>query len=176
MTSSRLSAGFIGITVVLAASLAEAGDEPESFKATVAVNETLTPTPTPGVLLNTLAGTGKGAHLGRLTLDATETIDFTQFFRPDLFPAPRTLVTSGQLTLTGVGGAKIFATYSGYGVPDPARPGFFNGFATATLTGGTGRFHCAAGTVPFTLDINVAANTEVITFDGHASFECDDDE
>lgn len=147
------------------------GSQP--FRATVDVSEVLTPTSVPGVSDAVLTGTGRGAHLGRLGFAATEVIDFRQFFRPDLYPAPRALVTDGRLTLTAADGDQITATYEGYGVPDPDRPGFFNGFATATLTGGTGRFRCATGTVPLVLDINTATLTEVIKFDGSADLYCD---
>ena len=47
----------------------------------------------------------------------------------------------------------------------PARPGVVNGTALERLTGGTGRFRCAAGFAPFTLEINTATLTEVITFE-----------
>lgn len=153
-----------------AASASPGGAQP--FHAIVDVSESFIPTATPGVFGVVLGGDGTGAHFGALTFAATETIDFGQFFRPDLFPSPRAVVTGGTLTITAANGDQLNATYDGYGVPDPSRPGYFNGYATATLTGGTGRFGCASGTVPFTLDINAAALTEVITFDGTADLFC----
>jgi hypothetical protein len=62
------------------------------------------------------------------------------------------------------------------GLPDPSRPGFVNGTALARLTGGTGRFRCASGFAPFTIDINAATLTEVITFDTRAHLFCPGDD
>ena len=149
----------------------EGGGQP--LRATIDVGESLAPTSTPGVFTVTLGGSGYGAPFGALTFAATETIDFRQFSQPDLYPEPRAVVTDGRLTITAANGDQLTATYEGYGVPDPSRPGFFLGYATATLTGGTGRFQCASGTVPFTLDIDVAALTEVVTFDGTANLYCE---
>lgn len=173
MKASWLSRTMVGLTVLSSAAAASAGaGGQQPFHAVVDVGESFIPTSTPGVFGVVLGGDGVGTHLGRLTFAATETIDFGQFFRPDLFPSPRALVTAGELTITAANGDQLTAMYDGYGVPDPSRPGFFNGYAIATLTGGTGRFGCASGTVPFTLDINSAALTEVITFDGAASLFC----
>jgi hypothetical protein len=159
-----------GLLVVPAAS-ADGGDQ-RRLQATIHVSETLVPTSTPGVLVATLQGTGSGRHLGRLTFTATELIDFRQFGDP-AFPHPRAVVTDGRFTITTGRGDTLTATYDGVGTPDPARPGFVNGVALSQLTGGTGRFRCASGFVPFTLDINSAALTEVITFDSRADLSCD---
>jgi hypothetical protein len=129
------------------------------FRATVRAAETLTPTDQPGVFEVVIAGEGRGNLFGRLTFAATETIDFVS--RPGI-----AVVTDGRFVMTARDGSQLFATYTGTGVPDPDRPGFVLGQATATITGGTGRFEGAAGTVPFALDIDTVTLTEVITFDG----------
>ncbi|MFO0762468.1 MAG: hypothetical protein U0359_38875 [Byssovorax sp.] len=176
MKTTWMTPVLCGLAALLSVSSAGAdkgGAQP--FGATIDVSEQFIPTDVPGVNNVVLDGAGLGAHLGQLTFAATELIDFRQFFRPDLFPSPQAVVTDGEMTITAANGDQLTATYDGYGVPDPSRPGFFNGFATATLTGGTGRFRCASGTVPFTLDINAAALTEVITFDGSANLWCNGD-
>lgn len=150
------------------------GADGQRVQATINVRETFTPTSTPGVLVATLQGTGSGPSLGRLTFTATELIDFRQFGDP-AFPNPRAVVTDGRFTLTTAQGSALTGTYDGVGTPDPARPGFVNGVALSTLTGGTGRFRCAQGFLPFTLDINAAAATEVITINSRATLRCDDD-
>ena len=173
MNRSWFSPAMMGLAVLWSATAASAdagGAQP--FHAVVDVSEAFIPTATPGVFGVVLGGDGSGAHFGALTFAATETIDFGQFFQPDLFPSPRAVVTDGLLTITAAIGDQLTASYDGYGVPDASRPGYFNGYATATLTGGTGRFRCASGTVPFTLDINAVALTEVITFDGAANLFC----
>jgi hypothetical protein len=123
----------------------------------------------------TLSGTGEGQHFGRLSFDATELIDFRQF-GDAAFPNPRAVVTDGQFTITAADGDTLTGTYDGVGLPDPDRPGFVNGTALAQLTGGTGRFRCASGFAPFTLDINAATLTEVITFDTYANLFCPGDD
>ena len=93
-----------------------------------------------------------------------------------MFLNPRAVVTDGQFTITAADGDILTGTYDGVGLPDLSRPGFVNGTALARLTGGTGRFRCASGFAPFTLDINAAALTEVITFDTCANLFCPGDD
>jgi len=85
-------------------------------------------------------------------------------------------VTDGQFTITAANGDTLTGIYDGVGLPDPARSGFVNGTALARLTGGTGRFRCASGFAPFTLDINAVTLTEVITFDTRAQLFCPGDD
>jgi hypothetical protein len=165
-----------GLAVLLYVSVANADDSAwQRLRATIDASEVLTPTTTPQVLTVTISGTGTGWYFRRLTFAATELIDFRQFGEP-VFPTPRTVVTDGQFTITAANGDTLTGTYDGVGLPDPARPGFVNGTALARLTGGTGRFRCASGFAPFTLDINVATLTEVITFDTCANLFCPDDD
>jgi hypothetical protein len=147
----------------------------QHLRATIDVNEAFAPTDTPQVLIVTLHGTGRGRHFGRLTFDASERIDFRQFGDP-AFPHPRTVVTDGQFTITASSGDTLTGIYDGVGTADPGRPGFVNGRALAVLTGGTGRFRCASGFAPFTLDINAAALVEVVTFDTTANLFCPGDD
>jgi len=165
-----------GLAVLLSVAVASADEcEQPRLRATIDVSEVFTPTPTPQVLTVTLSGTGEGEHFGRLTFDATELIDFRQFGDP-AFPNARAVVTDGQFTITAANGDTLTGMYDGVGLPDPARPGFVNGTALARLTGGTGRFRCASGFAPFTLDINAATLTEVITFDTWATLFCPSDD
>lgn len=147
----------------------------QHLRATIDAAESLTPTTTPQVVVVTIHGTGRGRHFGPLTFDATERLDFRQFGDP-AFPEPRTVVTDGTFTITTRSGSTLTGAYDGVGTPDPTRPGFVNGRALALLTGGTGRFRCASGFAPFTLDINPASLTEVITFDTTANLFCPGDD
>jgi hypothetical protein len=171
--SARLLCGLAVLLSVAVASADERGRH--RLRATIDVSEALTPTPTPHVLTVTLRGTGTGRHFSHLTFAATELIDFRQFGDP-AFPTPRAVVTDGAFIITAANGDTLTGTYDGVGLPDPARPGFVNGTALAWLTGGTGRFRCASGFAPFTLDINAATLTEVITFDTHAQLFCPGDD
>ena len=165
-----------GLAVLLSTAVAGADESgPQRLYATIDVREVFTPTPTPGVLTVTLSGTGEGQHFSRLTFAATELIDFRQFGDP-AFPHARAVVTDGEFIITAANGDTLTGTYDGAGLPDPARPGFVNGTALARLTGGTGRFCCASGFAPFTLDIDAATLTEVITFDTYAQLFCHGDD
>jgi hypothetical protein len=171
--ATRLLWGLAMLLTVAGASADECGRH--RLRATLDVHEVLTPTSTLDVLTVTLRGTGTGRHFGRLTFAATELIDFRQFGDP-AFPTPRAVVTDGEFTITAANGDTLTGTYDGVGLPDPDRPGFVNGTALARLTGGTGRFRCAAGFAPFTLDIHAATLTEVITFDTRAQLFCPGDD
>jgi hypothetical protein len=171
--AARLLCGLAVLLSVAVASADECGQP--RLRAKIHASETLTQTKTSQVFMVTISGTGEGEHFGRLAFDATERIDFRQFGDP-AFPHPRAVVTDGQFTLTAADGDTLTGTYDGIGLPDPARPGFVNGTALARLTGGTGRFRCASGFAPFTLDINAATLTEVITFDTDATLFCPGDD
>ena len=119
----------------------------QPFRAKIYATEVLIPTDQAGIFSVQIDGVGSGALFGRLTFSATETIDFVSN------PGTAT-VTDGEFIITAANGDQLFATYFGSGVPDPDNPGFFLGSATATLTGGTGRFACASGIVPFSLFID----------------------
>ena len=176
MTKRRLIPILSALAALLLVSFVSAHEVGrQHFRATIDVSETLTPTTTPQVLVATLHGTGRGRHFGHLTFEATERLDFRQFGDP-AFPNPRTVVTDGAFTITSASGATLTGTYDGVGTNDPLRPGFVNGKALATLTGGTGRFRCASGFAPFTLDIDTATLTEVITFDTSAQLFCPGDD
>lgn len=172
MKPNKTARTILAIATLLCASAASADHtERQRLRATIDVAESFAPTGTGGVLVATLAGTGRGEHFGKLTFAATERIDFRQFGDP-AFPHPRAVVTDGHFTITAQNGDTLEGTFDGVGTPRPGAPGFFDGVALARLTGGTGRFRCASGFAPFTLDINAAASTEVITFDAPANLLC----
>jgi hypothetical protein len=166
-----------GLAVLLSVALANADEcEQPRLRATIRASETLAPRTTSEVFTVTISGAGEGQHFGRLTFVATELIDFRQFSDLEVFQNPRAVVTDGQFTITAANGDTLTGTYDGVGLPDPNRIGFVNGTALARLTGGTSRFRCAFGFAPFTLDINSATLTEVITFDTRANLFCPGDD
>ena len=171
--STPLLCGFTVLLSVAVASADRIGQQ--RLRATIDVSEVFSETHTLDVLAVTLSGTGTGEHFRRLTFAATELIDFRQF-GDSTFPSPRAVVTDGQFTITAANGDTLTGIYDGVGLPDPARSGFVNGTALARLTGGTGRFRCASGFAPFTLDINAVTLTEVITFDTSAQLFCPGDD
>jgi hypothetical protein len=164
-----------GAMLLFAFGVGAHGNGRQRFRATIDARAAFTPTTTPQVVIGTLTGTGTGRHFGHLTFAATEILDFRQLGDPT-FPHARTVVTDGRFTITAADGDTLTGTYDGVGLLDPARPGFVNGTALARLSGGTGRFECASGFAPFTLDIDTAILTEVITFDTGAHLFCPGDD
>jgi hypothetical protein len=162
MKECWMSRLLLPVVVLSFATAARGEDGEQPLRATIRASERFTPTDQPGVFDVVITGKGRGNPFGKLTFSATETIDFVS--RPGT-----AVVTNGKFVITASDGSRLFATYSGTGVPDPDNPGFFIGAATATITGGTGRFACASGTVPFSLYIDAANLTEIITFDSCAA-------
>jgi len=168
---ARLMVGTAALLFVPAAHADPGGLQP--FRARVEASETFSPGPSPGVQFVTLVGTGTGAHFGRFGYSATELLDFTQgpsASNPDRIA----VVTDGQLVITAANGDQLFGTYVGEGNV-PGADGIVNGSGTAVITGGTGRFVCASGTIPFTVAITLSSGNEVINFDGTADLDgqCD---
>lgn len=162
MKNRWMSRLLLPVVVLSFVPVAQGKEKLQPFRAIIQASEVLIPTDQPGVFDVVIAGTGRGHLFGHLTFSASETIDFAS--------NPGTaVVTDGEFVITAADGSRVFATYAGTGVPDPDNPGFVIGEATATLTGGTGRFRCASGTVPFSLYIDAAPLTETITFDGYAA-------
>ncbi len=122
-----------GSTHGAAASQATGGSE-LPFQGTLQATETADGAP------RHLAGTGEATHLGRFTLTAEFTVTS---------PPPR---ASGTATWTAANGDEIFTTLVGVGVVT------FPVLAvveTHTITGGTGRFAGAAGTIIVDRSINL---------------------
>jgi len=95
-----------------------------------------------------LAGTGTLAHLGRVTVDATNcTAGELESGAAD--------ISGGTATFTAADGSTIAVTYSGQ---QDAPDGFVAAYTTThTVTGGTGRFADASGTwtIAGTVDLSV---------------------
>jgi len=118
------------------AGAAAADQQARPFRAALAGNANPTPTPDPAVLDNHETGTGRAAHLGKITWESDEVVH--------LGPAPGQGVVQGEITLTAADGDQVFATYQTVADFD-----FVNNMVTALgrfeITGGTGRFRGATG-------------------------------
>ena len=86
-----------------------------------------------------ITGTGQGTPIGRSTFDATVSFDIT---------GPSPLKITGQQTITTDNGDKIFSTVDAYS-PDPDEKGNFYTIGSETITGGTGKYAHAKGTLTF---------------------------
>jgi hypothetical protein len=87
-----------------------------------------------------LAGTGEATHLGRFTLTSDFTVDTT------------TGIGSGTATWTAANGDQIFTTSAGLGVITFPIATITE---THTITGGTGRFAEASGSIVIARTLNI---------------------
>jgi hypothetical protein len=94
-------------------------------------------------------GSGTLAHLGQFTMAASETVELAA-----------SSVSDGVFTLTAANGDTVQGTYSG-----TVLPGLVGYHVTGPITGGTGRFAGATGTIVFdgTFDIATGTGTDVIS-------------
>ena len=134
---------------------AAAGPLATAIHGTLQSTETSTPQPAPPAIPTGLAirleGTGTASHLGQYTLVANLAVNLA------------TGSSSGLLTFTAANGDSFTATETGQAV-------FMNGYVRitelATITGGTGRFAQATGTLTVVRRENPATGVSTGTVDG----------
>lgn len=88
-------------------------------------------------------GSGTATHLGRYTMAASETVDLVAM-----------TVTNGVFTLTTANGDTVNGSYSG-----TILPGLAGYLVSGPITGGTGRFADATGTITFNGTFNPRTGT-----------------
>ena len=93
-----------------------------------------------------LAATGKANHLGHYTLTGNFAVDV------------RVGMSTGVFTLTTQGGAELFLTEAGHGV---AIGDFIHKVSVYTITGGTGRFEGATGSITTSLTFAFPLNQDI---------------
>jgi hypothetical protein len=103
---------------------------------------------TPPTMLVQLAGAGYACQLGHYVLSIDETV-----FLP-------TLASQGTIEIDAGGGDKLFGTTVGQGT-DTDDPNFVTVVEVNTITGGTGRFKGATGTITVHRLLDVPANSSV---------------
>jgi hypothetical protein len=120
--------------VLLTAALAgpAAAGEFVPFSGTLQAQETSSPGPLPGTILEDGTGGGIATHLGRFTLTWKFTVNLADG------------TGSGTVHYIAANGDEIFITAVGKAVP-ASQPGFFLITESETITGGTGRFANAQG-------------------------------
>jgi hypothetical protein len=146
--------GVLGFCVFAAACAGEAPIAPTSPSSPIggtAVTEakggselpfrgTLQATETADGNLRHLVGTGNATHLGRFTLTSDFIVD------------PATVTASGTAIWTAANGDEIFTTHTGEGVVTFP---LLDTMETHTITGGTGRFAGASGSIVLERAINL---------------------
>jgi hypothetical protein len=129
------------------------------FKANFTATPVVIQAPAPGTPLIILStGTGEASHMGKTTFEARITIDVFGP-QPNLSPA--------TFTLTAANGDQIFMNSIGI-VSPPDANGVTMVTLTNTITGGTGRFADAKGTL--TGEVIRGATTDTISLEGWISY------
>ena len=114
-----------------------------------------------GGIVVDVVGSGQSTQLG----------DYSGHYRECLDPATGA-VTAGTFTLTAANGDKIFGTYSGQATPTED-PGVVNFQDPGVITGGTGRFADARGTLTTSGLANLATGEYTGTLSGSLSRPAD---
>jgi hypothetical protein len=123
-----------------------AAEKQKHITGTVTEHQTEVIEVEPGVLLFHGLGTGKATHLGRFMMEIWLYLDLA------------TGSAGGQYLLTTPNGDMLSADFTAVGVPTEEDPSVIHFMETGIISGGTGRFACATGTITregFT-DSNVA--------------------
>ena len=127
------------------------------FKGVVTGEAVSTPATPPLVWVN-FSGSGNASHLGEFTATAS------YFLNPSIFPTQLT-VTAGVFTFTAANGDEIHGIFGGQG-QFTADPNIITLEASATITGGTGRFAGATGGFHSFSVVDLLASRIQTVFDG----------
>jgi hypothetical protein len=115
------------------------------------------PWPLPAVLEQTDTGTCQLSHLGRSDIFSIKEIHF----------ATGTQITT-QLRITAANGDVLTGT--GIGANQPAGPGLVGFTAVMTISGGTGRFAGASGSLDVSGVANLMTNTASLEMEGRVTY------
>jgi hypothetical protein len=159
MFKPRAHTTLIGLLVLVALALplhAAAADQVPLKAAETGTFQLLGPCEANGVVVD-VTGTGHATQLGH----------YSAHYQECLLPATGA-VTAGSFTLTAANGDTVFGTYSGNAVPsdDPTVIAFDD---PGVITGGTGRFAGASGSVTQTGLANLATGEYEATLTGSLS-------
>ena len=149
----------IGLLVLVALALpmhAAAADRVPLKATESGTFQLLGPCETGGIVVD-VTGSGHATHLG----------DFTTHYRECFVPATGA-VTDGSFTLTAANGDTILGTFGGQ-VSPTGDPTVFAYKDPGTITGGTGRFAAASGTVDTSGVVNLATGEYSGTITGSLS-------
>jgi hypothetical protein len=134
--SWKIGSIVMGLAVLAAGVPAVAGNL-VPFKGTDSGMVQVIGQPSLTVVITHDVSSGHGTHVGAYMLEGQESIDLTTL-----------AISNGMATLTAANGDEIFLSYSGQAMPS-STPGFLTSTFTATITGGTGRFGGAIGSLTF---------------------------
>lgn len=130
------------------------------FKAQfLGISTTLTP-PTDAIQKDHVTGKGDGTPIGKFDYEGDLTYDLT---------SPSPLRVTGTATFTDKKGNKIFMTQDSYS-PDPDEQGNFVVIGTLTITGGTGKYAHAKGSLTLLVKGNFSNSERPATVEGSISY------
>ena len=154
----RLGLAFVialSIVAVLGAAGPVAAEEQVPFKGRLEGEVAVTPL-APPLLQVDVGAAGNATHLGKFTLDIPHVVN----------PATRT--AAGTYEFTAANGDKVSAEFTGTATPT-ATPGVLYIEETVTITGGTGRFAGAMGSITVERWYDTVAGTTSGSFEGTIS-------
>ena len=128
------------------------------FKGTVSGGFTSTP-PVACNSTVTISAGGQATHLGNYTWESTHNVNVC---------SSPFVVTGGSVTLTAANGDQLYGTYTGTSHFIDATPVLAFDI-TITITGGTGRFENATGTIEVTGEADTSTGSSTATMDGTIS-------
>jgi len=147
----------VAVAVLFSLAGLVAAGEQVPFKGSLDGSVTITPINPPVVSVR-IEATGNGTHLGRYTLQFNAVVN----------QATRTQVGLASIVITAANGDTITAAGSG-GQASVVAPGVLSIVDPATITGGTGRFADATGSLVFRRTFFVAAGMTTGSFEGTIS-------
>lgn len=133
---------------------ADDGTQSKAIHGTLEATESGTPQPGTPIVVRRLEGTGTASHLGRFTTVGVITLNLA------------TASGTGTVTYTAANGDMLSGTATGQAV---VGGGFATVTETVTITGGTGRFAGATGTLTVVRRIVQATGVSTGTLDGAIS-------
>ena len=153
MRRALIAAGALTLAIALAGPVSAGSQVP--FKGTLAGTATITPLNPPIVAVRVEA-TGTATYLGRFALEAPHTVN------------QATLTAVGTYLITAANGDTITADLAGTAVM-VSPPNVIAITETATVTGGTGRFAGATGSIEVKRMFNRATGVTTGTLEGWIS-------
>jgi hypothetical protein len=153
LSSLAVSTGLVVVALAVAGT--------SSAKNSVPFKGSYSGTATVSLPFVSIAASSEATHLG----NSTETVSLT--VGPN--PAPLCLTDVGTAVLTAANGDQIFLAASGTTCLNPST-GLVSLSGTQTITGGTGRFEGASGTLTVSGTANPATETLSYTLEGSISY------
>ncbi|SCX46541.1 hypothetical protein [Nitrosospira sp. Nsp1] len=159
--SKRTITSVIAIAGLTLPLTALAGPTNVPLKASVVTQEKMGLNPDcPSGFGGTTTGTGKSTHMGKVSIAASDCIT----------PMGNHYAFIGKLTITAANGDKLSGDYSGSLIPTDTAPAYSFSNATFQITGGTGRFSKASGSVELQGNQDIKTGKGKMEADGTISY------